>query len=135
MSTPRGRNRHQRRQGGIALLTVMFALLLVTGIAFGMMYLANTETVINTNFRDLQKAQYGAWSGVHEARGRLISTAPATSYLGTATSNIPSTLPDDSSNTGITYILNPASGETIDPAGSSGSVYPDTELCHEGFNG
>ena len=127
-----GRGRHQRTQSGIALLTVMFALILISAIAFGMMYMANTETVINANFRDLQKAQYGAWSGIHEARGRLISTAPSTSYLGTATSKIPSILPNDSDNRGITYILNPASGETVDP---STGTYGDTELCHEGFNG
>jgi hypothetical protein len=127
-----GRGRHRQSQSGIALLTVMFALILISAIAFGMMYMANTETVINANFRDLQKAQYGAWSGIHEARGRLISTAPSTSYLGTATSKIPSVLPDDSDNRGITYILNPASGETVDP---SSGTYADTELCHEGFNG
>lgn len=129
MNSQRGRKRHQWRQGGIALLTVLFALLLISGIAFGMMYMANTETMINSNFRDLQKAQYGAWSGIHEARGRLISISsnPITK---------PTTLPLVATNTGILYILNPGSGEIVDPSGATlNSVYPDTELCHEGFPG
>ena len=128
MDSQSGRKR-QRRTRGIALLTVMFMLILITSIAFGMMYMANIETTINTNFRDLQKAHYGAWSGIHEMRGRLISTSP---FAITR----PSALPSSAASTGIVYILNPGPGEVVDPSGTAtGALYHDTELCHEGFPG
>jgi hypothetical protein len=126
-----GQRRHRQRQGGIALLTVLFALLLISGIAFGMMYMANTETVINSNFRDLQKAQYGAWSGIHEARARMITTLTTGATNANAIAR-PTAFPSEGTAANMIYITNPASGETVDP--HSGS-YADTELCHEGFNG
>ena len=120
--TQKGHRFHRQRQSGIALLTVLFALLLISGIAFGMMYMANTETVINTNFRDLQKAQYGAWSGIHEARARLITTSPNPITK-------PTDFPKDNTPANLIYILNAAAGETVDP---STGTYADTEICHEG---
>ena len=123
MSSLSGRRCLCRSPQGIALLTVLFALLLISGIAFGMMYMANTETVINTNFRDLQKAQYGAWSGIHEGRARMILSSPFPVARPTA-------FPQDNVAANLIYITNPVAGETVDP---SSGTYIDTELCHEGF--
>ena len=68
MFTRNGKRTHSRQERGIALLTALFALLLISGIAVGMMYMANTETTINYNYRDLQKADYAAYAGVQRFR-------------------------------------------------------------------
>ena len=115
-----------RQERGIALLTALFALLLISGIAFGMMYMANTETAINYNYRDLQKAEYAAFAGLQEVRARL------TSGVTNQITALPTALP--STTAGIVYLRNPRGSETIDPTSIS-NAYFDTELCHEGFPG
>ena len=44
------------RERGIAMFVVMFALLLLSVIGLGMMYSTNTETAINSNYKDSQIA-------------------------------------------------------------------------------
>ena len=51
------RNRNNRNnESGIALLIVLMALFLVAAVGMGMIYMSNTETTINTNYRDTQVA-------------------------------------------------------------------------------
>jgi Tfp pilus assembly protein PilX len=115
---------------GIALLLCIFALLLLTGIALGLMFISDTETTINANYRDTQQAYFGAMAGLQQARV-LMLTAP--------NSVKPSTMPSTAVPTGVNYILNPGLGEVITPT-TSGSItgagkYFDNELCNEAFNG
>src|SRR5438270_138562 len=63
--------RRSEGERGVAILMVLFALLLLTGIALGLMYLTDTETGINSNFRSEQEAYYVARAGLEEARDRL----------------------------------------------------------------
>jgi hypothetical protein len=101
----------------------LFALLLLTAIAMGMMFMADTETAINANFNDTQQAYYAVRAGLEQAREQLRTGAFA-----------PSILP---SNTGgVVYLVNPgvtAAGavETVDPTVTG--TYFDDELCHEHF--
>jgi Tfp pilus assembly protein PilX len=67
-------NKH-RNQRGVALILAMFALIVVTSIALGMMYLADTETSVDSNFRDEQLSYYAAHAGLEEARDRMRTTA------------------------------------------------------------
>ncbi len=116
----------RHREGGIALLMAMIALLLIGAIAAGMIILSGTETNISGNFKDEQLAFFSAKAGVEETRDRMRTAA--TNTLRTA--SLPTTLPG---NTGsVLYILNPANGETVAPwNGSSATTYPDDELCKE----
>src|SRR6266850_6845531 len=58
-------------ESGIAMIAALFALLLLTAIAVGMMYMANSETQINANFKSSERAFWGARAGLEETRARL----------------------------------------------------------------
>ena len=62
-------------QEGIALLLCMFSLLLLTGIALGLIYMGDTETRVNDNFRSSQQAYFAARAGLEEARDRMRTAA------------------------------------------------------------
>ena len=46
----------RNKERGIALLIVLMALFLVAAVGMGMIYMSNTETSINANYRDTQLA-------------------------------------------------------------------------------
>jgi len=115
-----------RNQGGIALLLCIFSLLLLTAIAMGLMYLGDTETRIDDNFRSSIQSYYAARGGLEEARDRMRPTAPSPIAL-------PTQLP--SSTGGVVYLLNPAGGtDSVQPWNGANSYF-DTEICQENFTG
>ena len=118
------------RQSGVALLVALMALLILSAIGMGMMYSANTETMIAANYRDSQMASYAAVGGLQEGRDRLMYRNPSTADMLTRPTGLPS-----ASAANIIYIINPDSGETVAPWDSSDSTFFDTELCHENVMG
>lgn len=118
---------HTRNQRGIAVLLAVFALLVITSLALGMMYSTDTETAINSNFRDEQSAYYAAKAGVEEARDRMRPTAGTGVTIST---QLPATTPGTAN--GALYILNPTGSETVAPWDPSPSnPYYDAEICKE----
>lgn len=120
MTTSTGILKKKRKQKGIALLIVIFALLLVTGIALAMMSTSDTESQINRNYRDSQRAYFAALAGIQEARVRLLTDA----------SVAPSGIPSMANNKSAIYILNPNATDSVQPW-STTNAYFDDELCHE----
>lgn len=123
--------KHRRSERGVALIICLFALMLLSGIGLGMMYMADTETSINRNYRDAQQAYFAATAGIQEARERLMPTS--TTVLTAA--QTPSTLPANGVTTGVTYVINytgSIAASDIQPW-TSGNAYFDTEFCHENF--
>lgn len=119
------KNRNARdRQRGVALIAALIALLLIAGMTAGMIILANTETNISGNFRDEQTAYFASRGGLAEVRDRMRSGATDSVY-----GNIPVTLPGAAN--GIMYITNPLGGETVAPWNTTGSNYPDDEICKQ----
>jgi Tfp pilus assembly protein PilX len=115
------------RERGVAILTALFAILLLSAIAFGLMYMADTETSINSNFRDSQQAYYSARSGIQEVRERM---RPA-SATGTDSLHVylPTTVAKASApatTTGVLYVLNGAA----QPWSTTDAAW-DREICHE----
>jgi hypothetical protein len=110
-----------RKQRGIALFMAVFALLLVSAIAFGFMYLTNTETQVNANYRSSQEAYFAARAGLEEARTRIRTGGDITP---------PTTLPSTSG--GVVYMVNPASGESIQPWDKS-NAYADDTICKTNY--
>ena len=121
----RSRRHHER---GVALLLGMFALMLLSGIALSLMFMSDTDTNINRNYRDAQKAYLGAVAGLQEGFERL---SPTATDLITA----PSTLPATTGTTGVVYILNPDAGGAAIQPWNAGNAFFDDELCHENFPG
>jgi len=115
------------QERGIALLLCIFSLLLLTGIALGLMYMGDTETRVNDNFRSSQQSYFASRGGLEEARDRMRGSSG-----NTISASLPSTMP--ASTGGVLYLVNPAgASDTVQPW-TSGNSYFDTELCQETFN-
>jgi Tfp pilus assembly protein PilX len=115
----------RKRERGVALIAALLSLMLLSAIALGMMYSANMETDINTNYRDSLKAEYAARAGIEEVRSRMKLATGATGAI-----TLPTVMP--ASGAGVVYVLNPKGSETVAPW-SSTNTYFDTELCHESY--
>lgn len=114
----------KRNERGIALMLALFALVVVTSIGLGMMFLSDTETSVNANFRDEQTAYYAAKAGLEEVRDRM-----RTGATNSINASLPTALPGNANS--ILYITNPsASDGTISPW-SSTDTYLDDEICKE----
>jgi hypothetical protein len=110
---------HER---GMALLIALLALLLISAVGMGMMYMSATETSINSNYKDTQLAFFSMRGGLEEMRDRMRSNSVAPIAL-------PTTLPGTANS--IIYITNPGgAGDVVDPK-VAGNTYFDDELCHE----
>src|SRR5579872_448621 len=114
-------------QKGAALLIAIFTLLLISVVALAMILLASTESAIGGNYKSALQSFYNAKAGLEEGRGRIfggnISPLSASGFpSGGATLAIGQ----------VWYILNPASGETINPASlATSNPYADFEYNAE----
>ena len=123
MSNPKSKS-----ERGMALLLTLFALLLLSGIGLFLVVSSTTETRIDANYGSGLRAYYAARSGLEEVRDRMkYPYVKDTQPWGLA-----DRLPQDIAGNagGVLYILNPASGETIDPTDPT-SPYFDDDLCHQ----
>src|SRR3954463_2887406 len=104
-------NRHfaarSKRNGerGVALLLCIFALLMLTGIGLAMLFSSDTETTINSNYRDTQVAYFAAHAGISEAIDRLMTVG--------GNGIVPPTAMPTVANGQMYYIVNPKNGETV----------------------
>src|ERR1700676_1461230 len=110
---------------GFSLILVLLVLLLISAILMGMVMMSNTETNISANFRDEQTAYFASKAGIEEVRDRMRSGA-----VNTLSSNLPLTALPGAPN-GVLYVINPAAGETVAPWSTTGTNYPDEEICKE----
>jgi hypothetical protein len=117
----------RKRERGAALLITILAIMLLSVIVLGMSVATNTETTITSNFRDKQNSVFSAMAGLQEARDRI---QPSTANI-VAPTDIPQI-----GALNVIYVLNPKSGETIQPWNmASNNPYRDTELCQENVVG
>ena len=124
-----------QNQRGIALLLSVLALLLLSAVAVGMIYMATTENSIAANFKSEETTYFAARAGIEEIRDRMIP-ASGTAPYGTAPYNINAQLPTQlpsSANQGVIYILqnNPSSAMSMANVTSSTNKFFDDELCHD----
>src|ERR1700688_1859955 len=70
------KNVTRNRERGVALFFSIFALLLLTAIAGALIFMASTETSINSNYRQEQTAFFAAKAGIEEARARMMPADP-----------------------------------------------------------
>ncbi len=114
------------KERGIALLIALLALLLISAVGLGMVYMSSTETSINANYKDTQSAFFSMRGGLEEMRDRMRS--------GSAAPIAPPTVQPGAANS-MLYITNPSGGaDVVDPI-TFGNTYFDDEFCHESFPG
>src|SRR5467141_630293 len=111
---------------GFALIIALLTLLLISAALMGMLMMSNTETNVSANFRDEQTAFFASKAGVEEVRDRMRPNATNSLSLSTLLANA---LPGGVN--GVLYVTNPAAGETVTPWLTTGSNYPDDEICKE----
>ncbi len=114
-----------KNERGMALILSLLALLLVSAVGLGLIYMSNTETSINYNYKDTQTAFFAMRAGLEEGRDRLRANSPA------PTIPLP-TLPPPAANS-VVYILNSAGGGDVVAPATAGNQYIDDEFCHESF--
>ncbi len=112
----------------MALLLALFALLLLSAIGLFMVLASNTETHIDANYSNGLRSYYASRSGLEEVRDRI--------KYSSGSGGLSDLLPQDiAGNTGgVLYVINPASGETVDPTDPT-SPYFDDQLCHDYASG
>jgi hypothetical protein len=121
------------KERGVALLIALLALLLISAVGLGMVYMSSTETSINSNYKDTQSAFFSMRGGLEEMRDRMRSNSvPPVPALTVPL--IPTAMPGTAANS-IVYITNPSgASDPVDPA-AFGNAYFDDEFCHESFAG
>lgn len=116
--------RHDKQdERGVALILALIALLIVTSIGLSVMFMADTETSIDSNFRDTQTAYYASKAGLEEARDRM-----RTGGTNSISANLPTALPGNAG--GVLYITNPTGSETVAPWLATNADFDD-EICKE----
>lgn len=142
---------NRRNQKGIALVLSILALLLLSAIAVGMMYMSTTEASVNANFKAEETEYFAARAGAEEIRDRMLPANPNTinAYAPngagvdtcTGTCLLPTSLPNNpaiGAGPPVLYILQSgvtmANVTTGNPA--TNPLYDD-EFCHDfpGYNG
>src|ERR1700721_2478748 len=124
----RQQNSGKPNERGMALILSLLALLLISAVGLGMIFMSPPETSINANYRDTQTAFFAMRAGLEEGRDRLRSN-----------SNVPIPLPalPPPAAGSFVYILNPAGAAdaAVDTPWVLGvnSPYFDDEFCHESF--
>ncbi len=120
----------------------LLALMLLSAIAIGMMFVSSTETTISSNFRSEETAYFSARAGVEEVRDRMLPSPPSPSGNFSINSYLPAYMPG-AGNPWAVYVLN---GKNLSGANmsmtdvttlSSANPLADDQLCHDfyGYGG
>ena len=123
-----------KQQRGVAMLLALLTLLLVAIIGMGFMFMANTESSANSNYKDAQKAYFASRAGLESVRSMLTPGSPFTIQANALTA------PAKLAPTGVIYVENTSGGGAPDPTSTSGNTVTanaslDDELCQERFGG
>ena len=124
------RTKAKSSERGVALIVALLTLLLISAVLMGMIVASNSETSISTNFRDEQTAFFAARAGIEEVRRDRLRPS-ATNTLAASTYFTTSPTPLAGAPSGVLYVTNPTGGELVTPWLTTGTNYPDTEICKE----
>jgi hypothetical protein len=115
------KHRKSHPERGVALLFALFTLLLLSAIAASLMFMTNTESSVNSNYRSERLSAFAAKAGMEEVRDRM----PA---LNT-TAKLPTTLPPLAGS--VLYVLNEGAAPGTVRPWVAGNTYMDDEMCHD----
>ena len=119
--------RNRKGERGISLLLSMLALMLLSAITIGMVYMASTETSISSNFKAEETAYFAARAGVEEVRDRMLPANP-----NTIATQLPAAMAGNPG--GTLYIVQPGLTLADVTNMSSTNKSKDDELCHDWGN-
>ena len=117
------RKTRRDKEKGISLLLSLLALMLLSAVAIGMMFMSSTETAVSSNFKGEETAYFAARAGVEEVRDRALPSNP-NSISTILPTTMPGTVPS-----GVLYVLQ--SGVTAANILNLTGPLGDTELCHD----
>src|SRR5262249_3300594 len=102
-------------------------LMVISVVATALILMAGTQTSVKTNYKGAMQAFYDAKAGLEEGRGRLWP------YNPNAITNCIFPTPGRPMPMGqVCYIVNPSSGETVDPTNlDPANPYADNEYFQE----
>jgi hypothetical protein len=115
------KHRKSHPERGVALLFALFTLLLLSAIAASLMFMTNTESAVNTNYRSERVSAFAAKAGMEEVRDRMPT-------LNTA-AKLPTTLPPAAGS--VLYVLNEGAAPGTVKPWVAGNTYMDDEMCHD----
>ncbi|HKI12010.1 MAG TPA: hypothetical protein VKA02_07845 [Candidatus Acidoferrum sp.] len=122
----------RRPEAGAALLIAIFALLLISVVAIALVVSQGTDSALTGNYRTSTSAYYAGIAGLEEGRGRLLMKNA--NYLNISGRYPGLFTPGGAPSFGlkdVLYIINPASGEAVDPTSANPAQYPDNEYQTE----
>jgi PilX N-terminal len=142
---------HRKTEQGFSLIVSLLALMLLSAVAIGMMFMASTETTVSSNFKSEETAYFAARAGVEEVRDRMLPppaspTGNFTNWLGQTTTYsinglLPACMPGfcSAGNPWALYILNGKNPKTganmampdVTNIGDPTNIVADDELCHD----
>jgi hypothetical protein len=137
------RGPREPRQSGTAILIAIFALLLISVVGIALVISSGTNSSLAGNYRTATSAYYAGMAGLEEARGRLLWKNPDCLVTRLPGMNPNCPYPNFIPTAGVPpmpamglmevrYIVNPAAGETVDPANlSPANPYADNEYATE----
>jgi Tfp pilus assembly protein PilX len=118
----------RRDERGMALLLCILSLMVLTALAVGLMYMTNSETMVNNNYKSSEQAYFAALAGLQNVRERM---SPASTGAH-AIANLPTTMPGNPNS--ILYVLNPRNASdtvSLSVIQDNTTKYYDGELCTE----
>jgi Tfp pilus assembly protein PilX len=124
-----------KRERGVALIFAIFTLLLVSAIAATLVFMTNTETSVNSNYRSERVSAFAAKAGMEEIRDRMaLPTTDPTALLnllpGVLAGNpLPGVFPPAANS--VLYVVNEGTAAGTVQPWIAGNAYMDDELCHD----
>ena len=124
-----------KRERGVALVFAIFALLLVSALAASLVFMSNTETSVNSNYRAERVSAFSAKSGMEEVRDRM--SLPTTDLRSLANvlpgvvagNPVPGVFPPAANS--VLYVVNEGTSPGTVQPWVAGNAYMDDELCHD----
>lgn len=123
-------NRRNSRERGVALLFALFTLLLLSAIAVSLVFMTNTETSVNSNYRSERVSSFSAKAGMEEVRDRM-SQLPPTLLPGLLPNGNPAPGVFPPAAGSVLYVLNEGNAPGTVQPWTAGNAYMDDELCHD----
>ena len=129
---------HRKREQGFSLIVALLALMLLSAVAIGMMFMSSTETAVSSNFKSEETAYFAARAGIEEVRDRMLPSPPSPAGGFSINGSLPAFMPG-AGNPWALYILNgknPQTGANMSMADVTNisdptNIVADDELCHD----